>query len=129
MNENQPNKLHALAVVKDPTGAAPLKDALAAEGMTVTVLDNVREALDHCRANPPDLVLVDEEIGSDSGVKLIGDLLAISWTTATVLITAAPEEVVHDRAEGLGILGSVADYADKEGLRRLMTNFRRLRVG
>jgi DNA-binding response OmpR family regulator len=129
MNENEEKKWRALAVVKDPTGAAPLKEALGAEGMTVTVLDNVREALDYCRTSPPDLVVVDDEIGPDSGVKLIADLLAISWTTATIIITSAPEEEVHDRAEGLGILGSVTDYADKEGLQRLLTTFWKLRVG
>lgn len=129
MDEGQTKKRHALAVVRDPVGAAPLKDALDAEGMTVTVLDNVPEALAYCRNSPPDLVVADDVIGSDSGVRLIGDLLAISWTTATILITTDPEEEVHDRAEGLGILGTVTDYADRQGLQRLMTNFRKVRGG
>lgn len=127
MNSDQLKQWQALAVVRDPVGAAPLRDALCAEGMTVTVLGNVQEALAHCRKSPPDLVVVDDQIGQDSGVTLINDLLSISWTTATILISSEPEEEVHERTEGLGILGSITDYADREGLNRLLINLRSLR--
>lgn len=126
MNDGRVRKRQALVVVQDPKSAAPLRDALGAEGMTVTVVSNAEEALTHCRNSPPDLVVAEDALGPDSGVKLISDLLAISWTTATILISPAPEEEVHERTEGLGILGSITDYSDLEGLRRLMVNFRRL---
>lgn len=127
MNSGRLKQWQALAVVKDPIGAAPLRDALCAEGMTVTVLGNVEEALAYCRTSPPDLVVVDDQIGRDSGVTLINDLLSISWTTATILISSEPEDVVHERTEGLGILGSISDYTDRESLNRLLTNLRSLR--
>lgn len=126
MNDRSTN-WQALAVVKDPAGAVLLTDALRNEGMTVTVLSNAEEALAHCKNSPPDLVVVEDRLGTDSGLKLIGDLLAISWTTATVLITTDSADEVHERTEGLGILGSISDYTDREGLKSLLINFRRFK--
>jgi len=86
-----------------------------------------RLALEACRDDPPDLAVVQWDLGAMSGVEFITELLKISWTTATVLITDKDEETVHDKAEGLGILGRVTDFRDIVGLGRLLDTYRSLK--
>ena len=74
-------------------------------------------------ANMPDLVVVDENLAIMSGIRFIPDLLKISWTTATILVSERDDEAIHEATEGIGILGHVKGYEDMESLEDLLKKF------
>ena len=113
----------ALVLVKEPSAAAPLIQRLAERGFTMWSSNDPIRSLDECRANMPDLVVVDENLPSMSGIRFISDLLKISWTTSTILVSERDDEAIHEATEGLGILGHVKGYEDMESLEDLLKKF------
>jgi DNA-binding NarL/FixJ family response regulator len=81
------------------------------------------EALDACRSNPPDLAIVQDDLGPITGTQFLSQLLGVTWRTSTILITDLDEETVHERTEGLGILGAVRDCEDYSKLTALLETF------
>ena len=73
--------------------------------------------------NKPDLAVVDENLATMSGIHFILDLLKVSWTTATILVSDRDDEAIHEATEGLGILGHIKDYEDLEGFESLLKKF------
>jgi hypothetical protein len=60
--------------------------------------------------------------------QFVTELLKVSWTVSTILITEDDPETVHEKAEGLGILGSISHPDDREKLEELLKEFKRLRM-
>ena len=54
------------------------------------------------------------------------DLLKVSWTTATILVSERDENVIHEATEGLGILGYIKNYEDSEGFESLLKKFEQI---
>ena len=123
------HQTRVLLVVSDKTRAAPLHEKLVSKGVVVTTEDDPHEALVRCQENPPDLAVVEDSLSGMTGIRFLGELLKISWTTATILIADEDDEIIHERAEGLGILGHVRGYDDLEALERLFESFYRLASG
>jgi hypothetical protein len=69
-------------------------------------------------------VVLEDILDSMTGVRFLQQLLAISWTTASILISDEPEDTLHEKTEGLGILGRIRDYGDIIGLKMLFRTFR-----
>ena len=113
----------AVIVVNNPAEAAPISDCCSDYGIDTQVFDDPEKALETCRTNPPNLAVVQHELQSMSGLELINALLRISWTISVVLVMDADEETVHDRAEGLGILGHMKDASDLERLQGHLDTF------
>ena len=95
-------------------------NALSKRGMDATILSDPEEALRLCRDTPPNLAIVEDPLRSMSGTVFLGHLVRISWITSTILIADSDEKQVHERAEGLGILGHLKSPHDKEGLDLLL---------
>lgn len=110
----------ALVVVREPSAAAPLVERLTEAGFIVESSSNPSLSLEKCRQNTPNLVVVEEDLASMSGIRFIADLLKVSWTTATILVSQRDDEAIHEATEGLGILGHIQGYEDFENLRKLM---------
>lgn len=70
-----------------------------------------------------DLILIGEIEGGISPFDLMKAVVKISPMTSVILITDAPEEEVHERAEGYGILGSIAGDVPKEKLIQFLDGF------
>lgn len=67
--------------------------------------------------------MFDENFATMSGIHVILDLLKISWTTATILVSDRDDEAIHDATEGLGILGHINGYEDLATLEDLLKTF------
>ncbi|HMK33722.1 MAG TPA: hypothetical protein VK463_01555 [Desulfomonilaceae bacterium] len=115
--------LRATLLVTDPQRAAVAADMLEKRGIHPTIATDPEALLRKSRTCAPHLVIVEDGVAGVSGARLLADLLEISWTTATILICDDDETAVHDKTEGLGILGSVRSVEDSEGLNRLLDSF------
>jgi tRNA (adenine37-N6)-methyltransferase len=115
--------VNAILIVNEPRRAAGMSNLLRERGFTVAVTDDTELVLRDCREHPPNLVIVENSLGKISGIRFLSELVRISWTTSTVLVSDEDPETIHDRTEGLGILGSVTSLDDREGMERLLTGF------
>jgi CheY-like chemotaxis protein len=84
--------MHVLVVDDDDTVRSSLRDALASEGIRVSVASSGREALEHVTAEPVDLVLADVRMPGMDGLELLRRLQVGTWTGGSaadvVLMTA-----------------------------------------
>lgn len=110
----------ALIVLSRTASSAALVRVLAERGFSVRVEIDVERALEFCRDKPPDLVVVDDILPSMMGSSFIAEALKISWTTASILITDKDEMSVHERTEGLGVLGHIKSFDDIDSLETLL---------
>ncbi len=113
----------ALVLVKEPGSAASLIQRLTEAGFIVDSSSDPTLSLDKSRLNKPDLVVVEEDLQTMSGIHFISELLKISWTTSTILVSERNDNVIHEATEGLGILGHIKDYEDLEGFESLLKKF------
>ena len=102
---------------------ARLIETLAQKGIFASVRTDPVAALEECRSNPPQLAIVANELRGMTGALFLAELLKISWTTSAILIADEDEEVVHERTEGLGILGSIRKAEDTANLEKLLETF------
>jgi DNA-binding NarL/FixJ family response regulator len=113
----------ALVLVRKPGAATPLIQRLTEAGFMVDTSSDPSLSLDECRRNTPHLAVVEENLANMSGIHFILDLLKVSWTTATILVSERDDEAIHEATEGLGILGYIKDYEDLEGFESLLKKF------
>jgi hypothetical protein len=113
----------AIVLVEGLYGDSRLIETLRKRGISAQVMADPAKALDECRANPPHLAIVASELGAMAGTCFLAELLKVSWTTSTILIADEDEEVVHERTEGLGILGFIRTAEDTASLERLLETF------
>ncbi len=123
MIEKTNMKVKALVVVNEPDRVNIIRQTLSDRGIDTTVLANPEEALSICRDVTPDLVIVQDPLRSMSGTVFLNHLVRISWATGTILIADDDEDQIHDRAEGLGILGHMRSTTDTDALERLLDKF------
>ena len=128
-DESEAQRIHAIILVNDPGQAAGIADTLNRRGISTTVRTDPEETLLACRSQTPQLVLVEDNLPGMSGMHFLADLLKISWTTSTILICDEDEDVVHEKTEGLGILGSLRSVHDIDGMNRLLEAFFRIGLG
>jgi DNA-binding NarL/FixJ family response regulator len=116
----------ALVLLKEPGAAFSLIQKLAEAGFIVHSSSDPIQSLEECRRNKPDLAMVDENLLTMSGIHFILDLVKVSWTTATIIVSKRADEAIHEAAEGLGILGHIRDYEDLESLEKLLDKFNKI---
>lgn len=112
----------------DNVGISKAVKILSNRGIDVLAVNTLEKFLEHGRSFPPDLIIVEDDITSNSGLQAIRDLLKVSWTVSSILVSKLQEEEIHDRAEGLGILGSLPSLDDSDKLQSLLDAFERLRI-
>ncbi len=126
MSTSGTHDIQAIILVNDPGQAEGIAGALAQRGISAAISTDPEEVLLACRSQSPHLVVVQDDLGQMNGMQFLAALLKISWTTSSILICDEEEEVVHERTEGLGILGSIRGVNDKDGLQRLLDVFFRI---
>jgi len=114
--------LTAVVLVNDSRQAGPILETLSRKGFAAVVESNPRSVLEACKADPPAMVIVEECLEAMTGIRFLSELVRVSWSTATVLISDEEEEVVHQKTEGLGILGHIRSFNDVVSLERLLDN-------
>ncbi|MGE0387176.1 MAG: response regulator transcription factor [Gammaproteobacteria bacterium] len=79
--------MRGLVVEDDVLHAQALKRALERRGMSIAVAHDSAGALNAARADPPEFVLLDLKLGTESGLTLIEPLLALRTDTRIVVLT------------------------------------------
>jgi len=115
--------MRALVLIDNPAGADLICACCEKKDIETIVTGSVERAVEACSENPPELVIVDDRLSAMSGPAFIARVLEVSWTISSILITDEDEETVHDKCEGLGILGHITSPYDIEGLERLLDEF------
>lgn len=82
---------------------------LEAKGYEVKTVTNGQDALDLCRENTFDLILLDENMPGLSGLETLSIIKEISPTVPVVMVTKSEEENIMDQAIG----SKIADYLIK----------------
>lgn len=100
--------MHILIVDDEPAIAQVLAYALGAEGFETSCCDLGRAAIDHVRATPPALVLLDVGLPDMNGFDVCREIRTFSQTPI-VFLTARSEEI--DRIVGLEL--GADDYVSK----------------
>ncbi len=126
MSTSGTQDIQAIILVNDPGMAAGIADTISQRGISASIRTDPEEVLLACRSQSPHLVVVQDNLIHMSGMRFLADLLKISWTTSSILICDEEEDVVHEKTEGLGILGSIRSVHDEEGLKRLLDVFFRI---
>jgi DNA-binding NarL/FixJ family response regulator len=87
------------------------------EGMTlVGEAGNRREAVAIARSAQPDIILLDLDLGDESGLDLIHDLLEAAGQARVIILTGTRDPEAHHRALGLGAMGVVEKEKAPEAL-------------
>lgn len=120
-------ELRTVIVVNDPDQAGPILECLARKGFSGIVESDPEKALEGCRINPPALVIAEDRLQGITGTRFLSELVRISWKTSTVLVVNEEEEVVHQRTEGLGILGHIRDCEDTASMEKLLDKMLEIR--
>lgn len=124
----EPKTDRALIVVHDRSAAEAISAACTAKGIDAMIETDERRALDLCRTDPPDVAIVGDPLESMSAYQFLTELLKISWTISAILLTGEDAETVHEKAEGLGILGHISHPGERENLGQLLDDFERLKI-
>ncbi|MBR6978546.1 MAG: bifunctional response regulator/alkaline phosphatase family protein [Prevotella sp.] len=82
---------------------------LKKKGYEVTTVSNGTDAIDQCRQQTFDLVLLDEMMPGLSGLETLSKIKEISPATPVVMVTKSEEENIMDQAIG----SKIADYLIK----------------
>ena len=82
---------------------------LTKKGYEVTTVSNGTDAIDQCRQQTFDLVLLDEMMPGLSGLETMAKIKEISPATPVVMVTKSEEENIMDQAIG----SKIADYLIK----------------
>ncbi|MFH0823098.1 MAG: hypothetical protein V2B18_10145 [Pseudomonadota bacterium] len=115
--------MKAAIIVNTGDRVEPIAEGLSRKGFRWTVEHDPQAVLGSSRTDPLDLVIVFDRLDSMTGRRFLSQLVGISWTTAAVLIMDEDEEKVHEMTEGLGILGSIRNVDDTDGLLKLLDKF------
>jgi DNA-binding response OmpR family regulator len=115
--------LRAVVIINDVSRARPILEGLSRRGFAGIIESDPKAVLDAGQVNPPDLLIIEDRLNGMTGSRFLSEFLAIAWTTAAILICDEDEEAVHQRTEGLGILGHMRTVKDVDKLDKLLDTF------
>lgn len=116
----------ACVFVEDGAYISPLLKILESFEITAEVFSKPDSALSRHNQEAFDLLIAQDHLDTRAGLKLINDFLATNWMTSSILICDLDEDTVHERAEGLGILGHVRHLDEAPSLKTLLNKFKEL---
>ena len=121
------NKVARACIVKDGIlDVSSIMNLLESSQIVAEVFSASDEALLRQKQEPFDLLIIHDDPSTGDGLKLAGEFLKINWMTSTIVICDEDESIIHDRAEGLGILGHVRKAEDLKSFAQLLTKFKQL---
>ncbi len=121
------NKVARACIVEDGiSDISSILNLLASSQIVVEVFPASDQALLGQKQEPFDLLIIHDDPSTGAGLKLAGEFLKINWMTSTIVICDQDESIIHDRAEGLGILGHVRKAEDLKSFAQLITKFKQL---
>lgn len=123
---NASSNKRAILFLNQSDSIEPLIEALASNGFELFAADDLEAGLSEHRREPFSLAVVEDGYKSLSAPAIVQELLKISWTTHSIIVTDKDEDQLHEQAEGLGILGGMKDRHDVKRLNELLTTLRKI---
>ncbi len=121
-NPTTENSTRRVLIFQSGADSDPLTKLLESLGYQVMVFNDTARALEHIRMDPPATIIVQDTGPEDPRAgELIKEALKISWTINSIVISDYGPDSIHDRFEGLGILGSVETFDDVNGFMKLLS--------
>ena len=111
-------KRKLLVVEDDRSVSTSLKKLLESRGFEVFTAGGGAEAIEHFKANPIDLVVLDINLGTDNGWSVFQEMADINPVVPTVVITA--EYGQRDRAMAVGVEALIEKPIDVPSFLRLI---------
>ncbi|MGC9028713.1 MAG: hypothetical protein ACP5LD_03510 [Desulfomonilaceae bacterium] len=124
MNAN--SKKRAILFLNESHSMEPLVEALGGDGFEVFAAGDLEAGVSEHRREPFQLAIVEDGYRSFSAPTIVQELLKISWTTHSIIVTDKDEDELHEQAEGLGILGGLKDPHDMKRLNELLMTLRKI---
>jgi hypothetical protein len=123
----EPNKsLRACIVAESSLDISAILKLLESYDIGLEVFSIRDEALGRQSEKPFDLLVVQNNLTTGDGLRLIRDFLAVNWMTASIVICDVDEDTIHERAEGLGILGHIRSVGDVQSFGQLLDTFKQM---
>lgn len=111
-----------LILCQTGTNCEALTRTLESSGHKGIVFNDRAKAMDHMRTTTPTVIIVqDSGPGDDSASEFIKEALKISWTIDSIVVSNDTPDSIHDRFEGLGVLGSAESFDDVNGFMKLLS--------
>lgn len=123
---NSAGSRKVILFLQDTDSTESLIEALGKNGFEVLMADDPEAGLAAHRKEPFQLAIVEEGYQSLSASTIVQELLKISWTTHSIIISDTDEEQLHEQAEGLGILGGMKDRHDLTRLDDLLATLKKI---
>ncbi|MFH0959317.1 MAG: iron-sulfur cluster assembly scaffold protein [Pseudomonadota bacterium] len=127
LEKDEENKLPRACILLNGTlNLSLILNMLGSFQIVPEVFSKADEALRSQQKDSFQLLIVQDDPSTGEGLKLIGEFLKINWMTSAIVVCDQDEAIIHDRAEGLGILGHIRTPDDLENLAKLITKFKQL---
>ncbi|MGC8658608.1 MAG: hypothetical protein ACP5U1_05990 [Desulfomonilaceae bacterium] len=126
MNIQEKKSVRACIALNSRSKPSEIIEFLGSFEIAAEIFESHEEALVKQKEDPFDLLIVHDDPSTGQGLKLIEEFLKTNWMTSAILVCDQDESAVHDRAEGLGILGHIRNIKDLEGLNELLTKFKQI---
>jgi|GEM_PF-1205238 hypothetical protein len=126
MNVKENKSARACIVMDGTYDSSGIISLLRSFQIVSEVFDSSDQALLIQKQEPFDIVIVHDDPLTGLGLKLVEDFLKINWMTSSIVICDQEESIIHDRAEGLGILGHIRTSDDLKSLAQLLTKFKNI---
>ncbi len=104
-----------------PADFADFLAALAEAGAQTHLAPTARAALKQAQAQPPSLVVADENLADGDPFAFVARLMRQNAAIATAVVTRLSPEAFHQAGEGLGILASLPPIPTAQDARALLT--------
>jgi len=118
--------IRVLILEKDEEVVDAVKHHLENGPYDLDVLSSFNEAISRLKTEHFSMAIVGNTAETDSPFEVLLDMVKASPLTSLILLSDLPEEEVHERAEGCGILGHVARSVPPEDLNHLLSRFRQI---
>jgi nitrogen fixation NifU-like protein len=127
LEKNEENKSARACIVMDGTlNLSLILNLLGSFHIVPEVFSTPAGALRGQKQEHFDILIVHDDPSTGEGLKLVGEFLKINWMTSAIVICDQDESIIHDRAEGLGILGHIRTPDDLENLAQLLIKFKQI---
>ncbi len=93
-------------------------------GLVLEQVGSGEEALAKCRAEAPDLVLIDDAPAGCTSLGLVQSVLETNAMISTAVVSPLSEAEFHERSEGLGVLTPLPMEPGPEDARMLVSRLR-----
>lgn len=123
---NDRGKISVLILEKDPSVVAAVKKEFPKESYEPTPAPDSEEAIALLRSGAYSLAVVGDTEALESPFAALHQVVMAAPMTSVILLSDLPEREVHEKAEGYGILGSVARNIPPREFGQLLSRFEQI---